>query len=74
MKKLINIYANWRIDCLFLLFSITLILVISEADSLQTLILAKITGIVTGTVFYYLYKRWSKAGLINELTQEELLK
>ena len=67
MKNLFNIYLNWRIDVLFILFSITLILIMSEADSLQTLIIAKITGIATGTIFYYLYKRWNKAGQINEL-------
>lgn len=71
MKKLLNIYTNWRIDILFLLFSLTLILLLSEADTMTAFITSKVLGTASALLFYHLYTRWNKSGFIDELTKED---
>lgn len=69
MKTLLNIYRNWRTQVLTALVVIDVVLLLSESDNLQALIITKAVGIALAYVIYKLTQHWHDTGKIDELTQ-----
>lgn len=68
MKKIIGLYLNWRNDVLFAVLMAGLILLFSECDSFNTLVLTKTGAVVCGFVFAGLFSKWETEGKIKELS------
>jgi hypothetical protein len=54
----LNIYTNWRLDIVILLFGIALTLSLCEADSLFLLLLTKVAAVAVVSAGIRLYFAW----------------
>ena len=64
MKKVLSIYANWRLDAIYLIACLALVLLCSDADTLGKMIAIKIVAFLLIALDYYLCKAWN-----NKLTE-----
>lgn len=67
MKKIIDIYKNWRADMVMLTGFAAAILLCCEAEIVATLLLTKVAGVALGLASVQMFRHWSKQGLINEM-------
>lgn len=72
MKKLMNIYANWRADVLLCVMAAAMLLLFAESDSLAALLLTKIAAVAALFLFAALFSKWETEGKLTEL--QNLLK
>lgn len=68
MKSLLNLYANWRIDVLFAILTVGMILLIGIHDSFFVTILTKLAAAAAFLAAARLYQHWDRQGLINDLS------
>lgn len=68
MKKILDLYTNWRNDALFVIAGLGLVLLFAECDSIATLLLSKIAAIGCGFVFAALFAKWETEGKLTELS------
>lgn len=67
MRKLINCYANWRIDLILLLAVIALLLSSSESETF----LVRIAGLALAVADFRIAQYWYRQGKLKELDQIE---
>ena len=60
MKKILSIYANWRLDAIYLIACLALVLLCSDADTLGKMIAIKIVAFLLIALDYYLCRTWNK--------------
>lgn len=63
MRKLINCYANWRIDFIILLGLVALLLSSSESETF----LVRIAGLALAVADFRLARSWHRQGKLKEL-------
>lgn len=63
MRKLINCYANWRIDFIILLGLVALLLSSSESETF----LVRIAGLALAVADFRLARSWYRQGKLKEL-------
>lgn len=63
MRKLINCYANWRIDFIILLGLVALLLSSSESETF----LVRIAGLALAVADFRLARSWYSEGKLKEL-------
>lgn len=68
MKRILEIFTNWRNDVLFALFAIALTLLLSEAETLTSFLISKLIGVIAAYIFCRLFIFWDKQGQIKDLT------
>jgi hypothetical protein len=66
MKKYLSVYANWRNIVLCAIFTVSLFLLLGEAESWGALIISKCIGIAGFLAFYSLLNYWNTTGKIKE--------
>lgn len=67
MKQYLRIFHNWRINALFALSALALLLIIGESDDLTALAVTKILGFGLGFIAYRLAALWDAQGKLQEL-------
>lgn len=60
---------NWRYGVLLAVFAVSLVLFVSESESMVAFLLSKVAGVGGFALFGWLVRRWSRAGKIDELAQ-----
>lgn len=68
MKRILEIFTNWRNDVLFALFAIALTLLLSEAETFTSFLISKLIGVIAAYIFCRLFIFWDKQGQIKDLT------
>lgn len=63
MRKLINCYANWRIDLIILLGLVALLLSSSESETF----LVRIAGLALAVADFRIAQYWYRQGKLKEL-------
>ena len=69
INNVLDLFRNWRIDVLFVLCIIQVVLTFASSEDIPTLFTIKLFAYIVGYIIYRLFKYWDARGKLTELAQ-----